>query len=105
MKTYSAIVLALLWSIPSLFITHVGQATVYHLTDIGKLPSGSNISEGYTINNLGQVAGIGVMPSVADSITHAFLWSSANGIQDLGPGAGDSSTAFGINASGLVSGV
>ncbi len=55
------------------------------------------------INDEGQVAGWSDKPG--DTITHAFLWTKQNGLQDLGTLAGDaSSLAYGINDRGVVVG-
>src|SRR5689334_7337178 len=61
---------------------------LYTVTDLG--PGGAS-----AINNAGKVAGNG--PTTATA--HAFRWSVASGMVDLGIGWG-----FGINASGQVTG-
>src|SRR5512133_2877325 len=50
----------------------------------------------FAINNKEQVTGVAVMPDGVN--THAFLWTSAGGMQDLGTLEGDNMSAgLGIN--------
>lgn len=74
--------------------------------DLGNLggntgQAGGNIA--YNINNQGQV--IGVSDLSGDTAYHAFLWTKATGIKDLGTLSGDvDSSAVGINDRGVVVG-
>ncbi len=62
---------------------------------------GSNSSEAQAINNNGQVVGF----SANSAGSHAFLWTRASGMQDLGVLPGDTeSKARGISDSGQVIG-
>ena len=78
-----------------------GQATrVYLVEDIGTL--GGSYTEGFAINDNGDIAGYDQTPS---GDFHAFRYTSATGIQDLGGAAfGPFSQAFGINNAGDVVG-
>ncbi len=70
------------------------------LTGLGTLPGG-DYSAAFGVNNVSQVVGYS---NTATGI-HAFLWTSASGLQDLGTVAGDAdSEAFAINNSGQVVG-
>lgn len=70
------------------------------MIDLGTL--GGNSANAVAINNLGQVAG---SSPFSDSRPHAFRWSPAFGLEDIGlfPG-GDFSNATDISDSGLVTG-
>jgi probable HAF family extracellular repeat protein len=76
-------------------------------TDLGNLggttgQAGGNLAWG--INNRGQVIGVSDLPG--DTTFHAFLWTKATGIQDLGAVGSDVySTASGINDAGDVVGL
>ncbi|WP_026731404.1 HAF repeat-containing PEP-CTERM protein [Fischerella sp. PCC 9605] len=78
------------------------------MTDLGILPGGT-YSEGYAINDAGQVVGNTYTDSnhsgYQDFRSRAFFWSSSTGMTDLGtlPG-GDSSYANSINNTGQVVG-
>lgn len=71
------------------------------VTDLGNL-GGSGHGSGnlaLNINNLGQVVGISDLPG--DAVSHAFLWTKATGMKDLGTLPGDViSGSFGINDNG-----
>src|SRR5436305_26045 len=69
----------------------------------GSLAGGNSFAWG--INNVGQVVGESES-SVAGGRTHAFIWQSATGMQDLGtlPG-GLSAIAYGINNRGQIVGL
>jgi probable HAF family extracellular repeat protein len=56
----------------------------------------------YGINDLGQVVGASVTPT---GDVHAFLWTAADGMIDLGTLGGNNSEARGINDLGQVVGV
>lgn len=64
---------------------------------------GGNTAFANTINNAGQVVGIGIYAN--PQIFHAFIWDEINGIKDLGTLTdGTFSNVGGINASGVVVG-
>ena len=66
-----------------------GHAVVWagsSIKDIGTL--GGELSEAHGINNSGQVVGF----ADTDNATHAFLWTEAAGMQDLGTLPGDNSS-------------
>src|SRR5712692_10618015 len=95
MKTYcKGILSAALWIL--LTVTCHAQ-TPWTITDLGMVNSALGI------NNSGQAVGDKDFTSSGGS--HAFLWSSGTGAQDLGtlPG-GTCSVAFSINNSGQVVG-
>lgn len=65
---------------------------------------GGGSSTAVAINNRGQVAG---NSDASDSSAHAFRWSAAGGMEDLGlfaPGLGNFTSATAINDDGLVAG-
>jgi probable HAF family extracellular repeat protein len=75
-----------------LLLSPLAVAQVYKITDLGTLAGGS--SQAYGLNALGQVVG-----TSCDSDCHAFLWTKAGGMKDLGtlPGGGSYSVAAGVN--------
>ena len=89
----------------------LASAQTYTIRDIGVLP-GDNESNGFWINNLGEVVGC------SDTATpenypctglvagqHAFRWSASSGIKDLGTLSGATvSGAVGINDAGAIVG-
>lgn len=80
----------------------------YTVTDLGALP-GDLISFAFDINDLGQVVGYsnpGKRKSKYDPADpdHAFLWQNGNMTQLQTPNGSSSSSATGINNSGLVVG-
>lgn len=79
-----------------------GQASRFYIVeDIGTL--GTTYTEGLAINEHGDIAG---MAATASGDFHAFRYTDATGIQDLGgPALGLFSQAFGINNAGDVVGV
>lgn len=86
-------------------------AQSYTITDLGVL-KGDNESNGFWINDAGQVVGCSDVETVEGypctgtvSGQHAFVWSKSGGMTDLGtlPGA-NISAATGINSSGTIVG-
>jgi probable HAF family extracellular repeat protein len=77
------------------------------VTDLGNLggttgQAGGNLA--FNLNNRGHVVGVSDLPG--DTTFHAFLWTKATGMQDLGTLSGDvASTSTGINDAGLVVGL
>ena len=94
-----------------LAVTAVASAQTYTITDLGVL-KGDNKSNGFWINNLGDVAGCSdTQTSMGYPCTglvagqHAFYWSRSKGMKDLGTlSHGTVSGAIGINDSGVVVG-
>jgi len=86
-------------------------AQTYTVTDLGVL-KGGNESSGFWINNLGDVVGCSDTETVQGypctglvAGQHAFLWTKAGGMKDLGTLSGATvSGAQGINDSGTVVG-
>jgi probable HAF family extracellular repeat protein len=80
------------------------HATSYTLTDLGTL--GGYISIARDINNAGQIVGESEIIA-GDSRIRAFLWTSGGGMRDLaglGVNVPGQSAAYGINASGQITG-
>jgi probable HAF family extracellular repeat protein len=77
-------------------------AQSYSVTNIGKA---STRPSPRAIDNNGDVAGVFVVPTKPLQ-SHAFLYSKAGGVVDLGTlgGSGNDSAAFGINTAGQVVG-
>ena len=71
----------------------------YIVTDLGTL--GGTSSSAYGINNSGQVVGDA---AISNGYTHAFLWQSGIGMQDLTPSETYNTGANGISNSGQVVG-
>jgi len=86
-------------------------AQTYTIIDLGVL-KGDNESSGFWINNLGDVVGCSDTHSSSGYPCtglirgqHAFYWSAAGGMKDLGTLAGATvSGAIGVNDSGMVVG-
>jgi probable HAF family extracellular repeat protein len=75
------------------------------MLDLGTLPGGVS-SQGYGVNESGQVVGASSVTDSANGVTHAFLYSNGN-MLDLGtllPGGGNSA-GNAINRSGEVTGI
>src|SRR5436190_21661625 len=58
-------------------ITSAAVAELYHVTDLGALPSNYNTSSGSAINNFGSVSG---SSATLGLYSHAFYWSPGGGI-------------------------
>lgn len=105
-----SLVVVMGFAILSMVLTgSLAAAQTYRVTDLGVLP-GDTGSLGDVINSSGQVVGcsdtsIDTFPCLGGSPGHAFLWSKATGMRDLGtlPG-GTFSVAFGLNDPGQAVG-
>jgi probable HAF family extracellular repeat protein len=77
------------------------RGAAYSLIELKDLPGGGNQTVPVSINNLGQMAGAGLL----DNTRQGLLWSSGSLVRlgDL-PGGAEHSTAVGINDSGQVAG-
>jgi probable HAF family extracellular repeat protein len=71
------------------------------VVDLGLIAGTTGESEAYAINDFSQVAG---WSNYSASYWHAFLWTAAGGMQDLGTLGGPRSTALDINGKGQVAG-
>jgi probable HAF family extracellular repeat protein len=82
------------------------NGAVHDLGNLGGLPNPNVLGAGnvaFAINNKAQVTGLSVLPDGVN--THAFLWTSANGMQDLGTLPGDNiSAGLGMNNHGDIAG-
>ncbi len=78
------------------------------MMDLGDLPGGRHYSSAHGINDSGQIVGGSgaVLGQVLPLGDHAFLWTTASGMQDIGelPGGYDHAWASAINNSGQVVG-
>ena len=72
----------------------------YAVTDLGTL--GGTLGIATSLNDRGQVVGFSNLPG--DTQTHAFIWDSVNGIQDLIFGSRSFSGAQAINNRGQIAG-
>lgn len=90
------------WAAMALTLVHLARAQSYTITDLGVLAGGS-YTEAAGLNQHGAV--VGAANSV-NSATHAFLWTSAGGLRDIGTlgGPDADSAANGINNSNQVVG-
>jgi len=106
--SFSAVLRCLVFACATLTLA---AAQTYTITDLGTL-KGDNESSGFWINSSGDVVGCsdtetvygypctGLVPG-----QHAFLWTKAGGMQDLGTLSGGTvSAAQGINGDGVVVG-
>jgi len=84
-------------------VQHPAVAQLYHFTDLGILP-GKASSSATGINSHGDIVGTALSADIQSNA--AFIWTAANGMQDLGQPTGGSisSTAAGINDAGQVVG-
>jgi len=88
------------WAVMALILAPLAGAQSYTVTDLGTLPGG-NSSFPTGINSNGAVTGY----ASVGSQSHAFLWTAAAGIQDLGVLSGDlASWGQAINDSGEIVG-
>lgn len=82
------------------------DGSVHDLGNLGGTANPSVLGAGnvaFAINNAEQVTGVSVMPDEVN--THAFLWTAATGIRDLGTLSGDNiSAGLGMNNVGDVVG-
>jgi len=83
------------------FPAALAAAPSFTIIDIGALGTGTGTSQGYGVNNAGQVVG---RTDPGDGTTHAFRWE-AGVLSDLGAGPGNYALAEGINASGVACGL
>lgn|ERR1022692_1019378 len=81
------------------------SAPLYVATDLGLLNSDDQFSQGFGINNYGQVAGFSLN---SQAVPHVFLWTpaAANGVtgamRDLGPCASGFDGGFKLNSYGQL---
>lgn len=84
-------------------------AVIYSLRDLGDIPGGNNSSYAAGLNNLGQVTGSSFVAGGNGNVMHAFRWTPAGGMEDLGTMLPNnpslSSNGYAINDSGVVVGV
>ena len=73
------------WLIIATIYAGNGWSASYTVTDIGALSGPTGYSWPNAINNRGEVVGYSSTPY---GTTHAFIWSAAEGIRDLGDLAG-----------------
>ena len=90
------------WAAMALILVPLARSQSYTITDLGTL-GGGNFSIPGAINNSGVVVG---WAALSDESEHAFVWTSKNGMRDIGTLGGPSaiSAALGINKSGEVVG-
>jgi probable HAF family extracellular repeat protein len=72
-------------------------------TDLGTLKQAGSYSRANGINGSTQVVGF-AGPELDSNKSRAFIWSKADGMQDLGTLGGEYAQAFAINDSGFVTG-
>lgn len=84
----------------TLTVTTASSGPTVTLQDLGSLVAGYDAT-GRDVNAAGDVVG----EAGTASGRHAFLWTEAGGLQDLGTLGGSSSIAYGINGDGVVVGV
>jgi hypothetical protein len=56
----------------------INLAPAYRVVDIGYLPSGSEYSHAWAVNDAGQVVGLSGASATSD-----FIWDATNGLRDL----------------------
>src|ERR1022692_2010712 len=91
-----------MWALSILILVPLAAAQQYTITDLGGF-GGGNVSEGYAINTIGQVAGYA---RFANFNAHGFKWTERTGLIDLGsiPPKKNFSVAEAINSFGDVVG-
>ena len=77
----------------------VVAAQSYTVTDLGSL---GGTPTAYAINDSGEV--VGASRTVDSTVTHAFYWTAATGMVDIGTMGGNLSQAFGLNSHGVIVG-
>ena len=87
------------WTAMALIFAPVAGAQSYTLTPLGTL--GGIFSNVNAINDHDQITGYA---SLSNGVEHAFLWTSAQGMRDLGTLGGSTSYGFGLNNLGQVVG-
>lgn len=99
---HRCVLIALCLSVVVTVTASVSAATVrvYQIEDLGFFP-GNGYLVGYAINVHGDVAGSFL---AADGMMHAFRWTAAAGLEDLGTNGGFASLAFAMNDAGDVVG-
>lgn len=74
-------------------------AQSYTVTDLGSL---GGTPTAFAINDSGEV--VGASRTVDSTVTHAFYWTAATGMVDIGTMGGNLSQAFGLNSHGAIVG-
>jgi len=87
------------WAAMVLMLVPWAGAQSYTVTPLGTL--GGIFSNVNAINDHDQITGYA---SLSDGVEHAFLWTSAQGMRDLGTLGGSTSYGFGLNNLGQVVG-
>jgi len=87
-------------------VTHAFLATANGaLIDLGTMGDPGDFSYAWDVNDRGQVTGEAVVRHGAEGgNAHAFVWTSASGMKDVGTLGGTSSVGRAINDSGQVAG-
>jgi len=92
----------LTWPYLMWMLTALAAGQSYTVTDLGSLNPGGAVDVSFAngINRFGHVVGSSYTPLGL----HAYLWTTSQGMQDLGTLGGSNSVAYGINDSGTVVG-
>jgi probable HAF family extracellular repeat protein len=80
------------------------MATATGLIDLGTLSNTDDASVAFDINDRGQVTGWSTARAGGAFVTHAFVWTAAAGMRDIGTLGGDYSSGQSINESGQIAG-